>query len=223
MKRIIISLVVGIIIGIVGILSLQSFVRNSCFGLPASFCQPARMIIPNDIYIPPVERIQALSRLTTTRFNYSEIVTGQVDMPAWLATLYGDGLVMVAVGHIDAGIDVSQITQEDVSYDAATNTLSLSLPAPTIQNCFLDENQSYTVQRNTAIFASGVTNLEDQTRRYAIRQYRDRAIENGILDEAKTKVDTVLKEFLGIVSSDVQIEISFKEPLADATYPDNCR
>lgn len=223
MKRIVISLVVGMIIGIVGILSLQGFVRNSCFGLPDAFCQSARMIIPGGIYVPEVERVQALSRLTTTRYNYAEIVGGQVDMPAWLATLYGDGLVMVAVGHIDAGIDVSQITEEDIVYDAETNTLSLTLPSPTIQNCFLDENETYTVERNTAFFAAGVTNLEDHVRQYAVRQFRDEALEEGILEDSKAEAEAVLSEFLGVVSSDVEIELIFEDPIADAEYPDSCR
>ena len=223
MKRNLVSLIVGIIIGIFGILSLQSFVRNNCFGLPPSLCQPARIIIPGGIYIPSVERVQDLARLTTTRYNYSQIVTGQVNMPAFLASLYGDGLVMVAVGHIDSGIDVSQISEEDIVYDAETNTLSLTLPAPTLQNCFLDENLSYIVERNTAIFSAGFDNLEDQVRQYAVRQYRDQAIEDGMLDEAKAEAETVLREFLGLVSSDVEIELLFKDSIADAEYPDSCK
>lgn len=223
MKRIGISLIIGIIIGIVGILSLQSFIRNSCFGMPSDFCQSARMVIPGGIYIPPVERIQALSRLTTTRYNYAQIVTGQREMPAWLGSLYGDGLVMVAVVHIDAGIDVSQISEEDIAYDSATNILSLTLPSPTVQNCFLDENLSYTVERNTAFFAQAMTNLEDDVRQYAVREFRDKAVEEGILEDAKLEAEAVLSEFLGIVSEDITINLIFEEPILDADFPDSCR
>jgi Protein of unknown function (DUF4230) len=223
MKRIGISLILGIIIGIVGLLSLQNFIQNSCYGLPQSFCQSARMVIPGGIYIPPVERVQALSRLTTTRYNYAQIVTGQREMPAWLAALYGDGLVMVAVGRIDAGIDVSQITEEDISYDASTNTLSLTLPAPTIQNCFLDENLSYTVERNTAFFGQPMTNLEDSVRQFAVREFRDKAIEEGILEDATIEAEAVLSEFLGIVGSDTEVKLIFEDLIPDAEYPDSCR
>lgn len=223
MKRIGISLIIGIIIGIIGILSLQSFIRNSCFGMPSNFCQSARMVIPGGIYIPPVERVQALSRLTTTRYNYAQIVTGQREMPAWLAGLYGDGLVMVAVGHIDAGIDVSQMSEEDIAYDSETNTLSLTLPFPTVQNCFLDENLSYTVERNTAFFGQAMTNLEDDVRQYAVREFRDKAIEEGILDDAKLEAEAVLTEFLGVVSEDVTISFIFDDPIVDTEHPDSCR
>src|SRR4051812_38354366 len=49
-----------------------------------------------------LEKVQNLSQLTTTRFNYSSIVTSQRDLPSILAGLYGDKLVMVAVGHVNA-------------------------------------------------------------------------------------------------------------------------
>jgi hypothetical protein len=223
MKRIGISLIIGIIIGVVALLSLQSFVRNSCFGMPESLCKPARMVVPGSIYVPLVERIQALSRLTTSRYNYANIVTGQREMPSWLSTLYGDGLIMVAVGHIDAGLDVKQISEEDIAYDTASNTLSLTLPAPTLQNCFLDENLSYTVQRNTALFASPMTNLEDDVRQYAVREFRNKAVEEGILEDAKREAQTTFSEFLGMVSNNVNIALIFEEPLADIEYPESCR
>src|SRR5262245_42732110 len=56
-----------------------------------------------------LDRIQSLSDLVTTRYNYSSLVTSQRDMPGILSVLYGDKLLMVAVGHVNAGIDMSQV------------------------------------------------------------------------------------------------------------------
>lgn len=179
----------------------------------------------DDIYIPPVERVQALSELTTTRYNYAEVVSSQVDMPAWLSALYGDSVVMVLVGTIEAGIDVSQITEEDITFDEARQVLTVTLPAPILQSCFLDESQSYVVQRETAVFADPVDNIEDSLRGNALRHYRDTAIEEGILLDAETDARNSLVELLAILVNDetVTINILFESRPAEVAYPVSCQ
>lgn len=182
------------------------------------------LTIPTNIYIPDVERIQTFARLTTTSYNYADVQGGQRDMPAWLAALYGDSVVMVTVGIIEAGIDVSQISQEDILFDESSNTLALQLPAPSLQNCFLDENQSYIVQRNTATFGVPLANLEDEIRQQALLDYRDRALEEGILATAQTEAENVMREFLGIVlNAETTLLIQFDAPLPDAPLPATCQ
>ncbi|MBI5669669.1 MAG: DUF4230 domain-containing protein [Chloroflexi bacterium] len=56
-----------------------------------------------------LERIQDMSLLTTTRFNYSSVVTSERQMPGILGALYGERQVMVAVGYVVAGVDMSKI------------------------------------------------------------------------------------------------------------------
>jgi hypothetical protein len=216
-------LVYGVVIGIVISLIVPSFFRAP--DIWSIFTgSPFPLAIPRNIYVPEVEKMQALARLTTTRFNFSRIVTGQQDMPTVLSALYGDGLVMVAVGHIDAGISVDQMTQDDIVYSEDPPTLTVTLPDPTLQNCFLDEQQSYVVSRQTGIFASPMRNLESATRLYALRQYRDQALEDGILDQARTEIRNVMENFLEIVvGEDVTIAIQFDEAIADAPFTESCR
>lgn len=174
-------------------------------------------------YVPPVEPIQNLAELVTTRYNYSQIVTGQSDMPAALAALYGEELVLVAVGHIEAGIDVSQITQEDVVYDATTQTLTVNLPSPRLRACFLDESRSYIAERRSGIFAQTNRSLEESTREYALRQFRDDAIENGILEEAANEVLGVMQGFLGTTIPDgTTLNVQIATINFDAPLPDTC-
>jgi hypothetical protein len=185
---------------------------------------PAPISVPAVIYIPPVERIQALAQLSVVRFNYARTVTGQQDMPALLAPLYAEGVVMVAVGHIDAGIDVSAMTADDLVYAQDESTLTVFLPAPALQTCFLDEQKSYVVSRQSGIFASPMRNLESHTRLFALRQYRDLALEDGILDEARIQAETVIREFLGIVSgADLTIQVEFRDSDPDAALPESCQ
>ncbi len=195
------------------------------FNLPelVVFVEGAGVDIPEDVYIPPVERLQALSQLTTTRFNYSHIVTSEVEMPGILSGLYGQGLAYVAVGHINAGIDVSQISAEDIVYDEERNLLTVMLPAPTLQDCFLDEAQSYVVTRSTGLFAQPSIALESSARRFAIQQYRDMALEDGILEEARTQSIQVMEEFLASVVGDAVLVVEVEPIDPNAPLPATCQ
>lgn len=224
MGRIVAGLIVGIAIG-AGILFAVDFL----IGRPAGFlcsatglCQSRNLPVPRNIYVPDVERVQALSQLTTTRYNYANIVTGQTQMPSFLDRLYGESLIMVAVVRIDAGIDVSNITEEDILYDAETETVTITLPAPTLQDCFLDEGESYIAQRQTGVFAQPSTNIDTATRRYALAQFRDQALEEGILADAANEAVAVVQEFLE-TTSEAQFVVLIDPTTQDAPLPETCQ
>ena len=125
---------------------------------------------------------------------------------------------------IEAGIDVSQISSDDILFDEVNNILSLSLPYPTLQSCYLDEQQSYIVQRNTAAFGVPLNNLEDNIRQQALLDYRNRAIEEGILTTAQTEAERVMRDFLGIIlNPETTLIVQFEAPLLDAPLPVTCQ
>ncbi|MGB7337432.1 MAG: DUF4230 domain-containing protein [Phototrophicaceae bacterium] len=222
-------LMVGLIAGTLYLgtdLVLGNF--TSFFNLPSvnvSFGDSAQPFIPDDVYIPTIERVQLLSELTTTRYNYADVTAGVVDMPQWLSALYGDSAVMVVVGTIEAGIDVGDITAESIVYDELTRIMTITLPAPELQSCFLDESQSYVVRRSTGFFADPMDNLEDELRQRALVYYRDTAIEEGILLDAETDARNTLGELLSILVNDdtVTITIDFLAPNPDEPFPQSCQ
>lgn len=184
----------------------------------------AEVEVPPNVYVPSVEPIQALAEVVTTRYNFSQIVTGQSDMPSLLAPLYGDELVMVAVGHIEAGFNVDNISNENITFDETTNTLTLTLPAPVLRACFLNENDSYIAQRRTGTFAQPVPNLEQTTRSYALRQFRQQALDDGILEEAVLEAQRIMTAFVQrLVPEGVQVEIFVETPASNAPLPETCR
>lgn len=177
----------------------------------------------DDIYIPEVERIQALANITTTRFNYADIIASQAQMPAALEALYGESLVMVAVGHIEAGIDLRGFSRENITVDREQNRITVTLPAPQITNCFLDVGDSYVVQRSTGVFARPAPDLDDRSQEYALAQFRQEALEDGLLTEAATEAQVVLSNFLQTLSGvEVTVEIIFEPADPDAPLPDSC-
>ena len=178
------------------------------------------------IQVPEVERIQLLSELTTARFSYSGVVETAIDMPQLLQALYGDSQVMVAVVRIEAGIDLSNFSSEDLIYDAGAARLTMQLPAPRLRECFMDESQSYVVSRSTGLFAVTSPRLDSESRRFALAQFREQALEEGILAEAEERASTVMSAFAQLfVAAGSPVEevlISFS-PNDDAELPATCR
>ena len=176
-----------------------------------------------NITIPVVERIQNLQVLQTTRYNFSNIIESSVDMPPLLAGLYGENIIMVAVGHIEAGIDLSQLTEDDVI--VGDGVLTINLPAPQILSCFLDEQQTEIIERNRGIFAPADVQLDDAARRFALSQFLHLALEDGILTDAETQGDKTIRQLVGLMLEEdetLNIVIHFAESDVPILLPDTC-
>ncbi len=179
------------------------------------------------VFVPVVDPFTRLSNLTTMRYNYANIVEMKTDMPALLQTLYGNRQVMVAVGHVQAGIDMRQITQDDLRYDAQTRTLTLRLPAPALQACYIDEQKTYIAEQSSGVFAPKQPRVDRESRLYALRQFRDKALEDGILADAQAEAALIVREFAQFLldssgtGGTVIIENAPINP--NAPLPESCR
>ena len=186
-----------------------------------AFNPPHRVIV-----LPQVERLQKLAELTTVKFNYAGLVTLKQDVPPVLAGLYGNELVLVAVVSVRAGIDMSRLKPEDIIYDEKTNALTLHMPPPVLQECFLDDSKTYVAEQNTGVLVGSAPALDDQARRYAIQQFRDQALEEKILEEAQKQAEIVMRDFTGVLNptSDAPtIQFVFDQPDPNAIPPVTCQ
>jgi len=169
-----------------------------------------------------LERVQGMSNLTVVRYNFSSLVTSEREMPGILAALYGERQVMVAVGQINAGIDLSQIRPDDVTTDGTT--VIVNLPPPVLQECFLNEAASYVVSRDTGLFASSAPNLDTDARRFAVQQFRNSALESGILDEVQAHARTVVGDLVkAVADGDTTVQVVAAAPDPQAVLPDSCQ
>ncbi|MBZ0281088.1 MAG: DUF4230 domain-containing protein [Anaerolineae bacterium] len=181
-----------------------------------------------DIFNPPVvitasvvlERIQGMSQLTSVRYNYSSVVTSEREMPELLQLLYGNKQVMIAVGHVNAGIDLSQLTALNIAIDGST--LIVQLPAPALQDCFLNDQESYIMSQETGIFAEELPNLTTDARRYALEQFRDNAIAEGILNEANLRAQTIISDLLKATEGDRVVQVLITQPDPNTPLPETC-
>jgi|GEM_PF-1623844 len=173
--------------------------------------------------LPIVERIQNLKELKTVRYNFSNIVQSEVEMPPLLAGLYGDNVVMIAVGHIEAGIDLALLTSEDLT--VTDNTLTIALPAPHILSCYLDEQQSQIVERNRGVFASTGVQLDNAVRRFALEQFVEMALEDGILTDAATEGEVTIRQLVEFglgEDSEMELVFTFAEADPETPLPETC-
>ena len=167
-----------------------------------------------------LDRIQSMSQLTSTRFNYSSLITSQRDLPGILGSLYGDRLVMVAVGHVNAGIDLRQMTEDNITRQG--DVMTIQLPPPQLLDCFLDEQASYIVSRDTGLFARPAPNLDQAARRFAVGQFRDMALKEDILAQVQNNSKLAIQNFvLGLGAKQVTVVVAQPDP--NAPLPDSCK
>ena len=165
-----------------------------------------------------LDKVQSLSSLTTTRYTFSTIVTTESDMPNWLKALYGQKQVMVAVGYITAGVDMRQAKANDVQ---TGESLSLTVPAPTLQDCILDEGKTYIAALDKGLFAPANPTLDQEARRFAVQQLRQAAINGEILTQAQTQARTAITDFINLVGVP-NVQINFQPADPNMPLPESC-
>ena len=126
----------------------------------------------------------------------------------------------VAVGAVDAGVDLTQFTPDDVKFDVAANKYIITLPAPQITSCRLESIRQY--DRTTT-----ACNVDwDATRviagAVALQSFRADAIEGGILIRAQREASVALGTFIQGLTGKL-VEIRFADPPATPTFPQSCQ
>lgn len=142
-----------------------------------------------------VESVRELSELTTIEIVEATTIEQGTDRGI-LDVLRGDRIALLAVARVGAGVDLGQVTGEDVEVDLDARRIRLVVPAPTITYVALDNDATRVYDRDVGLFTKGDPQLESQARRTAEQLLRRRAIEAGILDDARRAARQRLGTFL---------------------------
>lgn len=125
----------------------------------------------------------------------------------------------VAQGAVEAGIDLTSITEDDIRYDAIRETYIVTVPAPQLTSCRVDYIRQYdrsttacNVDWDEARLLANYTSLVD---------FRDDAIEGGILRRAELETRLVLGNFVELVTGS-NVEIVFETP-EQPIMPPSCQ
>lgn len=132
--------------------------------------------------------------------------------------------IHAAQGEVSAGIDLTKIDDASITYDEESNTYHLSLPAPELTSCSLDpiHTQQYETGGATPLCPMNWDEVRRLASYVALREFRDEAIEGGLLDRAMQQSDLVLSNFIKALTG-ADVVISYKQPEEGVTsYPATC-
>lgn len=154
-----------------------------------------------------IKQVRSLSRLETASFTIEKVLDAKTnDSNALTRFLFGDKILLIAHGEVIAGIDLSQITEEDVRVEG--RTVYLSVPAAQILVVTLDNEQTKVYDRSQGLLRRNDTELEAAVRTAAQASIRQAACEGDILETASQNARrqlTALLTSLGFETISIQI------------------
>lgn len=155
-----------------------------------------------DVRSVVVQQVQDASELTTAVFAMETVVPTASDRTFAGYTIGKTNLLYVAHGEVRAGIDLSELTQENVvvndSPDGET-VLRVQLPAPRLLDSKIDVAQSQVYDYDRGFLNLGpdrAPQLQSLAQQTALVQIEQAACEEGILDMASDRAELVVKQLL---------------------------
>lgn len=143
----------------------------------------------------------------------------RVDVGQGALNVCGFGADHVVQGAVEAGIDMTQISETDLQYDPVRDRYVLTVPAPQLTSCRVEFIRQY--DRTTTACNADWDEARLLANYEALNSFRDDALEGGILERAQQEASLVLGNFVRLVTGK-QVDIQFRSPEAAAAYPPSC-
>jgi len=125
----------------------------------------------------------------------------------------------VAQGAVEAGIDLTQLSEGDVVIDETTTTITL--PRPQLTSCRIDFIQQY--NRSSSVCGASWDNIRLLANYTTLIEFRDDAIEGGILDRARDEAQVTLTNFLQLATGRTVIIQYADATDGEAALPGSCQ
>ena len=142
-----------------------------------------------------VEGIQKLDQLATVRWTESVPVTKESGGDLFERVFAGEKVMVIATGNVEAGVDLGDIHEDDVSVSG--DTVTIALPEAEILSATLDEEKTRVYDRDLSpLNLHPDDDLVEQARLLAVRKLEARARENNILDAAEQNAKEGIRAFV---------------------------
>lgn len=144
-----------------------------------------------------VVAVRDLARLETVEYHVERVI----DLRDSQSLLFGlirteDAILFVAVGQVTAGVDLGELSADDVVVDQRRSTATITLPAARVLSTRLDSERSWVFSRTTGALARRQEDLETRARREAERSLEQTAVEGGILQRARVNAERTVAAFV---------------------------
>jgi hypothetical protein len=196
MSKLKLLLVLGALLFIVLVIFL--FISNNPFERPDTKVDLSRPSV--------IKEIRSLGNLETASYSIENIVEAGQEGNVFQDVLYGDRILLIAHGKVTAGVDLTNISDDDVSVSGSK--LEINVPAPVILSSSLDNSKTKVYDRSQGILNRGDKDLETEARTSAESSITTAACEAGILKEARENTIERIKQlfsFAGFTEVEVNI------------------
>jgi hypothetical protein len=142
-----------------------------------------------------VEGIQELDQLATVRWTESVPVTRETGGDVLDRLFSGEKVIVIATGKVEAGVDLGDITKDDVSVNG--DSVTIDLPQPEILSASLDEEKTRVYDRDfSPLNVRPDDELVEDARVQAVEKIEGAARENEILDTAERNAEDSVRAFV---------------------------
>lgn len=133
-----------------------------------------------------IKQVQTISELVTVKYVMEKVIV--LEDVKW----YGENRVLlVAHGIVKAGVDLGRIEPGNIQTNG--KKITIRLPPAQITDAFLDEKQTYIIERSTGLLRTFDKDLEQSARQTAVDDIRRAARVSGILKDASDRAQFQLK------------------------------
>ena len=184
-----------------GSLALFAFLRSG-----GQFFEEMKAALPPkppeeqvDVRTVVVEQVRSVSELTTAVFTMEAVVPAQSDRKLGELTIGQTNLLYVAYGEVRAGVDLDELTAEDVSTSETGERITLELPAPKLLGTEIDVDRSDVYDYSRGFFNLGPdrgVELQSMAQREARVKIEQAACEQDILGQASDRAELVVRQLL---------------------------
>ena len=152
---------------------------------------------------PPIlTELRQLSDFHAAQAEFEVIIDQEEDVRFMPQVIAGERVQFVAVGTVDAVIDLSAVSADAVRFDPETNRAVVFLPRPTIEEPVLDLEQSHVMNRDRGlvnrvggIFTDNPTS-ENDLMQAAQAKMADAAAQTGLVAMAEQQAEELFEPMI---------------------------
>jgi len=142
-----------------------------------------------------VEGIQDLDQLTTVRWRESVVITRGSGGSQFEKFFAGEKVLLVAVGEVEAGVDLAKMGRDDVRVNG--ESVTIRLPEPEVLSTSLDEDDTRVYDRDFGLLnLRPDDDLVEDARDTAEDEVEAAARENGIVGQAEGNAEDSIRAFV---------------------------
>lgn len=174
-------------------------------GLPTGLADFLKLPEPTPtILMQPavIDQIKPLGQLHTSSYFLSTVVDTQMKIGALNQV---QRVLLVACGKVDAGVDLAKLQPADIQTVGGKVVIRLPQTELFTTQVFDDRKCTYVVMRDEGLLLPPNLVLETAAREAAVANFRETALANNILDQARDNAEGEIRRLLSLVNyNDVQ-------------------